>query len=145
MPRSRYAHKSMLLRGIKWPTPALDRSDIEATKTRASHSGRARGGSFRGSGYGRGAYSHSDSRPNPFAAYVDQGPALSGTVGPSYGSYNSPAPENWIPSPAGFQEPQRGPPPPEGQSYAPPGRNFRYALPNPPPPPMKGYDYYHSR
>ena len=145
MPRSEYAHKSMLLRGIKWPAPALDRSDIEATKARASHSGRARGGSFRGSGRGRGAHNNSDSRPNPFAAYVNQGPALSGTVGPSYRGHNSPALGNWAPTPAGFQELQRGPQPPGNQGYAPSGRHYGYAPPNPPPPPMKGYDYRQSR
>ena len=145
MPRSAYTHKSMLLRGIKWPAPTLDHSDIEATKARASHSGRSRGGSFRNSGRTRGTYNYTEPRPNPFATYMNQGPALLGTVASSYKGYGPNTPGNWAPSPADFQVFQRGPPPLVGQGYAPPGRQYGYVPPKPPPPPMNGYNYRQGR
>ncbi|MCJ1353283.1 MAG: 5'-3' exoribonuclease 2 [Icmadophila ericetorum] len=59
MPKSTHIHKSMLLRGVKFPTPVLEYADIEATRSRASQSGRSYGGAplrgnYRGRGGGRG-------------------------------------------------------------------------------------------
>jgi 5'-3' exoribonuclease 2 len=44
MPKSGHIHKSMLLRGVKFPPPALNPADIEATKGRAARSGRSNAG-----------------------------------------------------------------------------------------------------
>ena len=82
MPRSVHIHKSMLLRGVKFLPPVLDKADIEATKNQASRTGRSFGGApFRGGsrGNGRGgrgggqinfANDHNE-RPNPFAAHIN--------------------------------------------------------------------------
>jgi 5'-3' exoribonuclease 2 len=52
-PASTHQHKSMLLRGVRLPTPALNDSDIEVLKGKASRSGRGYGGApFNRSGYG---------------------------------------------------------------------------------------------
>lgn len=117
MPRSMHVHKSMLLRGVKFAPPALNREDIEATKGRANHSGRSHGGAPLGRGRGRGRGSqinYADDRPNPFAAHI-------------------------IP---GFAPPQNsfgrgGPPPPGGQynGYPPPPQRYNGG----PPPPQGGY------
>ncbi|KAI5283578.1 5'-3' exoribonuclease 2, partial [Ascosphaera aggregata] len=71
IPKSMHTHKSMLLRGVKSPPPALDHNDIEATRNRSVRGGR---GGFSGSGRGRGRggmpYASND-RPNPFAAHIN--------------------------------------------------------------------------
>ncbi|EAA27029.1 5'-3' exoribonuclease 2 [Neurospora crassa] len=43
-PDCSHTHKSMLLRGVQMPTPALTRSDIDILKGKASRSGRSYGG-----------------------------------------------------------------------------------------------------
>jgi len=154
----------MLLRGVKFAPPALDRADIEATKGRARNSGRSFGGAplhrnnsqnngNRGRGNGHINYG-ADSRPNPFAAFIQPGqgppphgggyyqgrppPPPAGEWGPPNGQgYNQGPPA--LPS-YGNAYPQRyGPPapvPPPGQGYTPPGWNAGYA----PPPPYGGYN-----
>ena len=73
--RSQHIHKSMLLRGVKFGAAALDRTDIQSTKGRASQSGRSySGGSMKanlGSSRGRGIAHNGESRPNPFAPHID--------------------------------------------------------------------------
>ncbi|KAM5437835.1 5'-3' exoribonuclease 2 [Microsporum ferrugineum] len=100
MPKSMHAHKSMLLRGVKFKEPALDKTDLEITRNKARHSGRSfggaplhsnRGGRGRGGGGGRGgqiSYASND-RPNPFAAHLPPG-----YVPP-------PQPPGWNPAPPG--------------------------------------------
>jgi len=44
MPSSSHTHKSMLLRGLQMPTPALDRSDIDFVKSKGRGAGRSYGG-----------------------------------------------------------------------------------------------------
>jgi 5'-3' exoribonuclease 2 len=44
MPTSSHIHKSMLLRGVKMPAPALSHSDIEVIRGKARRSGRSYGG-----------------------------------------------------------------------------------------------------
>ncbi|GBF65729.1 5'-3' exoribonuclease [Trichophyton mentagrophytes] len=83
MPKSMHTHKSMLLRGVKFKEPALDKTDLEITRNKARHSGRSfggaplhsnRGGRGRGGGRGGGHISYaSNDRPNPFAAHVAPG------------------------------------------------------------------------
>ena len=131
MPHSIHIHKSMLLRGVKFAPPTLDRADIEATKGRANSSGRSHGGAplggGRGNGRGRGGQiNYSNDRPNPFAQHLNPG---------------------FVPPPNGFG---RGPPPPPSQyngfppqppqayfNGPPPPAQGRYN--GPPPPPQLGY------
>lgn len=138
MPKSTYIHKSMLLRGVKLSEPALDRSDIEATKGRANRSGRSHGGAPLRGGGGRGRGGHinyADHRPNPFAAHLNGPPpnGFSGNRGPDPyvdNSYGRGPP----PSYHGFGQPpphgryngaqadghHRGPPPPPPYNLGPP-------------------------
>jgi 5'-3' exoribonuclease 2 len=158
----------MLLRGVKFPPPTLDRADIEGTKAKARSSGRSYGGApLRHNGYGNGNgnnngynrggninYADSrDSRPNPFAAYVNvnqqpptgnhhqQGrpppPPGAGWRPPHGQNYNQGPPQH----DNGYQQRYSGPPPPAHgyNGYAPPGWNSGYVQP-PPPPHYNGYD-----
>lgn len=134
-------HKSMLLRGLNMPSAVLDRADIEATKGRASHTGRSFGGApLRGSGgRGRGGHiNYADQRPNPFAEHLNPhyGPPGRGPQGPPPMPHQAPHP-NGIP-------PQRndhysGPLPPFTRGYyggpPPPPPNFSNQRGPPPPPP----------
>ena len=117
----------MLLRGVKLAPPVLDRSDIEATKGRASKSGRSFGGAplRGGGGRGRGGQmNYADQRPNPFAAHLN--PAYTPIPPPgSMGSHG--------PAPYGNNDYGRGPPQ-KGYGYGPPS-NGQY---NGPPPPSNG-------
>jgi len=134
MPRSTHVHKSMLLRGVKFEAPTLNREDIEATKGRASHSGRSHGGAplGRGRARGRGSQIHyADDRPNPFAAHIQPGfgpPPSFGRGGPppphggQFNGHPPPPPRYNGPPPAAQNGYCSGPPPPQ-QAYG------RYAGP----------------
>ena len=120
MPHSVHIHKSMLLRGVKFAPPTLDRADIEATKARANVSGRSHGGAplggGRGHGRGRGGHiNYSNDRPNPFAQHLN----------PSF-----------APPPNGFG---RGAPPPGQFNGYPPPPPPRAYFNGPPPTPQNGY------
>ncbi|KAI9931935.1 5'-3' exoribonuclease 2 [Aspergillus wentii] len=109
IPKSSHIHKSMLLRGVKFPTPALDNGDIQATRSRAQHSGRSFGGApFRGRGGGRMDYGAG--RPNPFAAHLDPG-----FQPPGGGAQQMPS--GWAPPVPGMGGFSRGPPPPPRGGY----------------------------
>lgn len=135
MPRSNHTHKSMLLRGVKFPPPALDRADIEATKGKANRSGRSFGGApsrgdygnGKGNGRGRGQISYPDSRPNPFAAHINPNYAPPGVSNNSRGPTPSQPPYGWLPQPPGAHASRGGPPPPP-----PPGGGVPYGHPRPP-------------
>ena len=126
MPKTSHTHKSMLLRGAKLPTPALNRSDIEIMKGRSRRGGRNFGGAplgrsdqppvhygpngqsqrggyrggYRGGGSTRGGYSHHSS------------------------SFPGPPPPGWHPSPPGAPGFGMGvPPPPPPAHYQPGGYN----------------------
>ncbi|KAM3487128.1 hypothetical protein MY3957_009581 [Beauveria namnaoensis] len=95
MPKMTHDHKSMLLRGVKMPSPALTRSDIEVLRGKASrggYSGGNRGGRydpggqhhFRQNGRGRGQdfghgrpqsnyHRREDPRPLPHQHFRGQG------------------------------------------------------------------------
>lgn len=145
MPRSAYVHKSMLLRGITFAPPALDRADIEATKSRANRSGRSHGGAplrgDYGNGRGRGGQvNYADSRPNPFAAHINPGFPPHGLPGNYRGGPPPPPMGGWAPPPPGSEDFRRGPPPPANSygnppyGYPPPSQNFTFGRPPPPPP-----------
>lgn len=117
----------MLLRGVKFNTPVLDKTDIEVTKSKAQQSGRSFGGvpfqSHNGRGRGRGGSYQSD-RPNPFAAHIP----------PNYAPpQQMNGPPGWVPPPPGANRYPPGPPPP--QQY---NRN-QFQGPPPPYPPRGGY------
>ncbi|KAK3315247.1 exoribonuclease 2 [Apodospora peruviana] len=127
MPTSSHTHKSMLLRGLKMPTPALDRSDIELLKSNANKSGRGyggvpfgrsnsnRGGRGQSFNYGPGGHGRNDNRGNGRGGSYQQG------NGNGYGNNN---------------RYNNGPPPRQNNSYAaPPPPNWQAG----PPPPIPGY------
>ncbi|KAB8237349.1 5'-_3' exoribonculease Dhp1 [Aspergillus alliaceus] len=107
IPKSSHIHKSMLLRGVKFPPPALDNADIQATRSKAQHSGRSFGGAPLRNGHGNrgGRINYAGDRPNPFAAHLD----------PSFmplGNTGNQMPSGWIPPAPGSGNFSRGPPPP---------------------------------
>ncbi|KAL2821287.1 XRN 5'-3' exonuclease N-terminus-domain-containing protein [Aspergillus cavernicola] len=107
IPKSSHFHKSMLLRGVKFNQPALDNSDIQATKSRAQHSGRSYGGApFRG-GHRGGRMNYAGDRPNPFAAHLDPKFVPAGNQSAPMGM-----PSGWAPPSSGSGNFSRGPPPP---------------------------------
>ncbi|CAG8002539.1 unnamed protein product [Penicillium olsonii] len=125
LPKSSHVHKSMLLRGVKLPTPMLDSSDIRATKGRAQNSGRSFGGApFQGRGRGGRMNYQSDrpqgDRPNPFAGHLDPNFAPGPPGGPA-GAHM--VPPGWVPPGQGYGGYSRGPPPPPrggmGNQYPP--------------------------
>ena len=97
MPQSEHIHKSMLLRGVKFSTPKLDRSDIDGVRNRSARGGRSYGGAplhmdnyrprynnnngYRGNNHHHNGYNRSNGRPpyankslnpeNPFAAHLN--------------------------------------------------------------------------
>lgn len=155
-PESKSIHKSMLLRGLKMPTPALDGQDIAEAQDRAMKTGRTfggaplRSGSFRGGrGGGRMDYGQNNGHSGR------GGGGRGGGGGHRSGGYNSgggnaaygsqhqqqqypAAPANFDPRmfPGGVPPPphlamQQGfvPPPPPGMAFQPGG------FPGYPPPP----------
>ncbi|KAE8353624.1 exoribonuclease 2 [Aspergillus coremiiformis] len=108
IPKSSHIHKSMLLRGVKFPPPALDNADIQATKAKAQHSGRSFGGAPLRNGHGNrgGRINYAGDRPNPFAAHLDPNFMPSGNAGAQM------MPSGWVPPVPGSTNFSRGPPPP---------------------------------
>ncbi|CAD6449200.1 9bde2036-9cde-4a4c-8039-9d2f7da022b4 [Sclerotinia trifoliorum] len=144
MPKSTHIHKSMLLVGVDFGQPALNQSDIEMTKSRASRSGRNYGGvPLQGDGRGRNQFNYGSGNNNRGNGNRYNGP---GTTAPRYnnqshGSQNNynnysqpPPPPGWQPPPPGSYG---GPPPP------PPGSYGAY-LPPPPPGYGGGYSNYNN-
>ncbi|GES59288.1 3' exoribonculease Dhp1 [Aspergillus terreus] len=110
IPKSSHIHKSMLLRGVKFPPPALDQGDIQAVKSKANHSGRSFGGApFRNNGNRGGRINYAPDRPNPFAAHLDPNfvPGANAAAGAP-----PMMPAGWAPPASGSTGYSRGPPPP---------------------------------
>lgn len=119
MPSSSHVHKSMLLRGVKLSTPALNRDDIEATKGRAATAGRNPGGQQRGGygGRGRGGYGgNQNSNNGPGYSRPQQYPREGQGGHNGYSQYPQP-PQGWQPPPPGVGGFARGPPPPPPVGY----------------------------
>ncbi|KAK5164694.1 5'-3' exoribonuclease 2 [Oleoguttula sp. CCFEE 6159] len=147
MPKSTHVHKSMLLRGVKFGTPALDHADIEAIRGRSRQSGRQFGGvplndNYNNGGRGRGRGGRinygADSRQN----YSD---SRNGYSGDSRGGY---AQQDGRPNPfAAHLNPQFVPPPQfaaqNGYGAPPPGwvPPPPHLARGPPPPPPGQYGY----
>lgn len=123
MPRSTHIHKSMLLRGVKFPTPALNQDDIQATKGRAANPGRNPGGYSQrgqyGGGRGRGSYNRGNNSSNPYPRQQTTS-HQSYSAQTVYNQYSSPS-QGWQPPPPGLGGFARNPPPP------PPGMHSSYA------------------
>ncbi|KAM7200560.1 XRN 5'-3' exonuclease N-terminus domain containing protein [Naviculisporaceae sp. PSN 640] len=167
MPSSSHTHKSMLLRGVKLPKPALDRSDIEILKSKSNKSGRGYGGvPFRGNGRGgRGGFNYGPNGRNGGGSYQQsqQGYGNGYNNGAGRGGYGGggggnnrydnrqggsySAPPAWQqsapPPPPGFPGFGTGPPPPPPAHLAGGGRyNQGYGGSHDryvPPPPPPGY------
>ncbi|KAH8698574.1 exoribonculease Dhp1 [Talaromyces proteolyticus] len=109
IPKSAHLHKSMILRGVQFPSPALDQGDINAVKSKSRFGGRGGGYPRNGSRGGHmnhhnnGGRLNTNERPNPFAAHLDPSfvpPPLVGGAG------------GWAPPIGGPASYSRGPPPP---------------------------------
>ncbi|KAL2004134.1 hypothetical protein VTN02DRAFT_6598 [Thermoascus thermophilus] len=139
IPKSTHIHKSMLLRGVKFPPPTLDKTDIEIIKSKAQNSGRSFGGAPLRNGNGRGGrvnYAAND-RPNPFAAHLNPG-----FVPPPHLGMPMPPP-GWVPPPPGSVGFSRGPPPPPPRGGL--ADSYRLAPPVPPQPQAYQHGGYHGQ
>lgn len=149
MPWSTYIHKSMLLRGVQFGPPALNRGDIEVIKGRATRSGRSYGGAplrgDHGNGRGRGGrINYADPRPNPFAAHINPNFSSLGNPNNAGGGRPQPPTGSWGLPPAGTEPSWRGPPPPPLYGFPASGQGASYGG-QPPPhlPPNKNYGGSH--
>ncbi|KAI1816646.1 exoribonuclease Dhp1 [Poronia punctata] len=119
MPSSSHTHKSMLLRGVKLPPPALNGSDIEELKGKSRNSGR----SYRGAPLGR---QYDDGRRER----MNYGPDSRRGGGPRYGNGNATGhsgaasypvqpiiPPGWQPPAPGLPGFGSGVPPPPPPAY----------------------------
>lgn len=110
MPKSKHLHKSMLLRGVTFATPALTPSEIEETKGKAARSGRSHGGvPLRGNGRGRNSFNYASS--NQYRGSHNSQQAR-GPPPPQYQNPFPPPPPGWAPPQPGMAGFARGPPPP---------------------------------
>ena len=127
MPKSTHIHKSMLLRGVKFPPPALNQGDIEKTKGKAAVSGRNHGGvPLRGDGRGRNSFNYSSQ--NQYSSAPSHQQSYGSQNGYSNNNSYSTPPTGWQPPPPGVGGFARGPPPPPPSAYGSYGRG------QPPPP-----------
>ncbi|KAI0020414.1 exoribonuclease Dhp1 [Xylariomycetidae sp. FL0641] len=127
-PSSSHDHKSMLLRGVKMPPPALNRSDVEELKGKLRNSGRSHGGAplgrsgFDGHRGGRINYGPDSRRDrNDRPPYPHNGGRFGG-----HGAYPVPPPippPGWVPPPPGLAGFGNGLPPPPPPAYVNQGRD----------------------
>lgn len=160
-PSTSHIHKSMLLRGVKLPPPALDRTDIEVIKGKAQRSGRSYGGVPLGrNNYNRGGRGEPINYGSGHQAPRQERQGRGQYVPPSnrhshQSSYGAPPP-NWQPPPPGYPGFGIGMPPPppparvhggdqyggnqyggnRGQDY---GQGYGNHYGGPPPPPRGNY------
>lgn len=130
MPASTHTHKSMLLRGVKLPTPALSRSDIEIMKGKSRRGGRSYGGAPLGRfDHGTGRREHINYAPDSRGGYGGRGGQRGGYRGGySNGGHGRNGPPYDQNQPSYGRPPQNWQPPPPGA----PG--FGMGVPPPPPP-----------
>ncbi|KAL6858655.1 exoribonuclease [Trichoderma novae-zelandiae] len=119
MPKASQTHKSMLLRGVRMPPPALTRSDIEEIKGKTNRTGRNYGGppSHYGNNNGRqrGGYSggYRDTR-EPYNGRNRDNQRFQPYPNPPYGMpqpppYGGPQHGGWQPSNGPAFDPRAGP------------------------------------
>lgn len=117
----------MLLRGVKFPPPALDNADIQSVKNKANNSGRSFGGApLRNGGDRGGRINYAGDRPNPFAAHLDPNFVPPPNVGVPM------MPSGWTPPDQGSAGFSRGPPPPPRGAMSSSSRPSYPPAPGPP-------------
>ncbi|KAL2127744.1 hypothetical protein VTI74DRAFT_10241 [Chaetomium olivicolor] len=147
MPSSSHTHKSMLLRGVKLPTPALDRSDIEILRGRARNSGRSYGGVPLKNNYGGGGGRGRDTINYAGGPPMHGGGGRGGGGGERGGYQQDRGYGNGYGGGSGYGNgygghQQYAPPPQAWQPPPPPGYpGFGVGVPPPPPPPGYGQGY----
>ncbi|KAI4861390.1 exoribonuclease Dhp1 [Hypoxylon rubiginosum] len=115
IPTSGHDHKSMLLRGVQMPTPALNHSDKEELRGKMRNSGRSHGGaplgrqSYDGNRRGRMNYGPDSRRDRP-----DRPPPYQNGYNNSYPPV---PPPGWAPPPPGLPGFGNGFPPPPPPAY----------------------------
>ncbi|EPQ62167.1 Bgt-3134 [Blumeria graminis f. sp. tritici] len=109
MPKTKFTHKSMLLRGVKIPAPKLTHNEIEMTRGKAARSGRSYGGApLVGEGRGRSQFhNNKQNKQQPRNTNQQNGPPN------NYGGNFSFAVPNpgWQPPPPGLTTFASLPPP----------------------------------
>ncbi|KAF5561388.1 5' 3' exoribonuclease 2 [Fusarium phyllophilum] len=145
MPSVSQTHKSMLLRGVQLPKPALTQSDIQDIRNKANRGGR--NGGFGRGGHNRGGYN------GPGMSRGPQHDRHQGGYGRSNGHY-PPLAASHVPPPPGAPGFGIGvpPPPPPAHYYnhqqydnrhgGAPGYNNQYRGPPQPPHGASGYQGY---
>lgn len=119
MPSSSHTHKSMLLRGVLLPTPALNSSDIEELKGKTRNSGRSYGGAPLGRHNSDGRRGGNKYTPDP-RRDQNRRPPSQYTNGGGYSTFPGPPPmipPGWAPPPPGFPGFGSGIPPPPTTSH----------------------------
>ncbi|CVL05907.1 related to dna exoribonuclease Dhp1p [Fusarium mangiferae] len=146
MPSVSQTHKSMLLRGVQLPKPALTQSDIQDIRNKANRGGR--NGGFGRGGHNRGGYN------GPGMSRGPQQDRHQGGSGRPNGHYPPPAASHHVPPPPGAPGFGIGvpPPPPPAHYYnnqqydnrhgGAPGYNNQYRGPPQPPRGASGYQGY---
>ncbi|KAH6656466.1 XRN 5'-3' exonuclease N-terminus-domain-containing protein [Truncatella angustata] len=128
MPTTTHTHKSMLLRGVELPTPALNRGDVEELRGKLRNAGRSYGGAPLGRGGG-----YNGSR----GGRINYGPGSGGRDGRQdrHQNYNNNYNHNQNRFPGSDAFP---PVPPPGWIPPPPG-SFGFGAGLPPPPPQANH------
>ncbi|SPQ27399.1 c8e39d56-f89c-4092-b2d9-03b55bb07610 [Thermothielavioides terrestris] len=138
---SSHTHKSMLLRGVKLPPPALDRSDIEMIKSKGQRSGRSYGGvplknNYNDGGRGGDRINYAGGPPRSQGSRDRGGYQQSDRgYGNGYGNgYGTGYGDGYGGGYAGGSHQQRYAPPPSWQPPPPGYPGFGVGVPPPPPP-----------
>ncbi|KAI0006413.1 exonuclease N-terminus-domain-containing protein [Xylariaceae sp. FL0662B] len=128
-PASSHNHKSMLLRGVKMPPAALDRSDIEELKGKLRNAGRSYGGAPLGrSNFDGNRRDRINYGPDSRRDRSDRPPPYQSSNGRQNGYNSYPVappipPPGWVPPPPGMPGFGNGYPPPPPPAYVGGGRD----------------------
>ncbi|KAI1475062.1 exonuclease N-terminus-domain-containing protein [Daldinia eschscholtzii] len=114
-----HSHKSMLLRGVQMPIPALNRSDIEELKGKMRNSGRSHGGAPLGrqGGWDGNRRDRINYGPDSRRDRSDRPPSYQNGYNNSYSAPPPVPPPGWVPPPPGFPGFGAGLPPPPPPAY----------------------------
>ncbi|KAI0131468.1 exoribonuclease 2 [Daldinia grandis] len=112
-------HKSMLLRGVQMPNPALNRSDIEELKGKMRNSGRSHGGAPLGrqGGWDGNRRDRINYGPDSRRDRSERPPPYQNGYNNSYSAPPPVPPPGWVPPPPGFPGFGNGLPPPPPTTY----------------------------
>lgn len=113
MPSSSHTHKSMLLRGVRLPTPALNGSDVEELKGKMRNAGRSYRGAPLGRQHNGGRRGHMNFGPDSRRGGNNHHQNGGRYGGPNAFPGQAPViPPGWAPPPPGFPGFGSGVPPP---------------------------------